>query len=392
MKKTAEDYLGEPVTDAVITVPAYFNDAQRQATKDAGRIAGLDVKRIVNEPTAAALAYGLDKGGREETIAVYDLGGGTFDISILELGDGVFEVKSTNGDTHLGGDDFDQRIIEWLVGEFKKETGIDLLRDRMALQRLKEAAEKAKIELSSAQTHLDQPAVHHRGPGRSPAPEPRPSAAHGWSSSSTISSKRRAVPASRPSATRVSGRSDIDHVILVGGSTRIPAVQAIVRDIFGKDGSKGVNPDEVVAVGAAIQGGHPRRRGEGRAPPGRHPAVPGHRDSRRRVHEAHRPQHDHPHAQGPDILHRLGQPDRGLHPRAPGGAGDGVPEPDAGAVRPGRHTACAARHPADRGDIRHRRERHRPRVRKGPGHRQGTEDPHRKLLGSLRGRDQAHGA
>ncbi|MGO9309350.1 MAG: Hsp70 family protein, partial [Spirochaetia bacterium] len=148
MKKTAEDYLGEPVTDAVITVPAYFNDAQRQATKDAGRIAGLDVKRIVNEPTAAALAYGLDKGGREETIAVYDLGGGTFDISILELGDGVFEVKSTNGDTHLGGDDFDQRIIEWLVGEFRKETGIDLLRDRMALQRLKESAEKAKIELS----------------------------------------------------------------------------------------------------------------------------------------------------------------------------------------------------------------------------------------------------
>jgi molecular chaperone DnaK len=254
MKKTAEDYLGEAVTEAVITVPAYFNDAQRQATKDAGRIAGLDVKRIVNEPTAAALAYGLDKGGREETIAVYDLGGGTFDISILELGDGVFEVKSTNGDTHLGGDDFDQRIIDWIVTEFQKESGIDLARDRMALQRLKEAAEKAKIELSSAQTttiNLPFITADQSGPrhlnytlGRAKLEQ-------------LLDELFEKTRGPCLQALRDAGLTpkDIDHVILVGGSTRIPAVQAIVKDIFGKEGSKGVNPDEVVAVGASIQGG-----------------------------------------------------------------------------------------------------------------------------------------
>ena len=254
MRKTAEDYLGEVVTDAVITVPAYFNDAQRQATKDAGRIAGLEVKRIVNEPTAAALAYGLDKGGREETIAVYDLGGGTFDISILELGDGVFEVKSTNGDTHLGGDDFDQKIIEWMTGEFKKDTGIDLAKDRMALQRLKEAAEKAKIELSSAQvTTINLPFIT--------ADQAGPRHLNMTLTRARLEQlleglfERTRGPCLQ--ALRDAGLSpkQIDHVILVGGSTRIPAVQAIVRDIFGKEGSKGVNPDEVVAVGAAIQGG-----------------------------------------------------------------------------------------------------------------------------------------
>jgi molecular chaperone DnaK len=254
MKKTAEDYLGEQVTDAVITVPAYFNDAQRQATKDAGRIAGLEVKRIVNEPTAAALAYGLDRGGREETIAVYDLGGGTFDISILELGDGVFEVKSTNGDTHLGGDDFDHLVIEWLAGEFRRETGIDLLRDRMALQRLKEAAEKAKIELSSAQTTAinlpfitaDQGGPRHLNQTLTRARLEQLLEKH---------FEKTRGPCLQ--ALRDAGLTpkDIDHVILVGGSTRIPAVQAIVKDIFGKEGSKGVNPDEVVAVGASIQGG-----------------------------------------------------------------------------------------------------------------------------------------
>jgi len=255
MKKTAEDYLGEPVTDAVITVPAYFNDAQRQATKDAGRIAGLDVKRIVNEPTAAALAYGLDKGGREETIAVYDLGGGTFDISILELGDGVFEVKSTNGDTHLGGDDFDQRIIEWLVGEFRKEAGIDLLRDRMALQRLKEAAEKAKIELSSAQTTtINLPFITADQSGGPRHLNQTLGRAKLEQLLEDLFEKTRG-PCLQALRDAGLGPKDIDHVILVGGSTRIPAVQSIVRDIFGKDGSKGVNPDEVVAVGASIQGG-----------------------------------------------------------------------------------------------------------------------------------------
>ena len=254
MKKTAEDYLGETVTEAVITVPAYFNDAQRQATKDAGRIAGLEVKRIVNEPTAAALAYGLDKGGREETIAVYDLGGGTFDISILELGDGVFEVKSTNGDTHLGGDDFDQRIIEWLVEEFRRETGIDLSRDRMALQRLKEAAEKAKIELSSAQTtsvNLPFISADRSGPRHMNVTLGRAKLVQLLDD---LFEKTRGPCLQALRDANLSPKN-IDHVILVGGSTRIPAVQSIVRDIFAQEGSKGVNPDEVVAVGAAIQGG-----------------------------------------------------------------------------------------------------------------------------------------
>ena len=254
MKKTAEDYLGEAVTEAVITVPAYFNDAQRQATKDAGRIAGLEVKRIVNEPTAAALAYGLDKGGREETIAVYDLGGGTFDISILELGDGVFEVKSTNGDTHLGGDDFDQLIIEWLLAEFKAESGIDLSKDRMALQRLKESSEKAKIELSSTQsTAINLPFItaDQTGPKHLNRTLTR---AKLEQLLDALFEKTRG-PCMQ--ALRDAGLTakNIDHVILVGGSTRIPAVQALVKDIFGQEGSKGVNPDEVVAVGASIQGG-----------------------------------------------------------------------------------------------------------------------------------------
>jgi len=254
MRATAEDYLGESVTGAVVTVPAYFNDAQRQATKDAGRIAGLDVKRIVNEPTAAALAYGLDRGGREETIAVYDLGGGTFDISILELGDGVFEVKSTNGDTHLGGDDFDQRVIEWLEEEFRRDTGIELSGDRMALQRLKEAAEKAKIELSSLQqTTINLPFITADAAG------PRHLAC-------TLTRarleglvgdliERTRQPCRTALADAGLAASDIDHVILVGGSTRMPAVQQIVRDIFGREPTRNVNPDEVVAVGAAIQGG-----------------------------------------------------------------------------------------------------------------------------------------
>jgi molecular chaperone DnaK len=255
MKKTAEDYLGEPVTEAVITVPAYFNDAQRQATKDAGKIAGLDVKRIVNEPTAAALAYGLGKDtSKEEKIAVYDLGGGTFDISILELGDGVFEVKSTNGDTHLGGDDFDQRIIEWMISEFKKTNGIDLSTDRMALQRLREAAEKAKIELSnSTSTDINLPFITADASGPKHLQMTLSRAKFEQLVADLI--ERSKLPVKN--ALRDAGLSaaDIDEVILVGGSTRIPAVQALVRDLFSKEPHKGVNPDEVVAMGAAIQGG-----------------------------------------------------------------------------------------------------------------------------------------
>ena len=254
MKKTAEDYLGAEVTDAVITVPAYFNDAQRQATKEAGEIAGLNVRRIVNEPTAASLAYGLDKSDRDMKIAVFDLGGGTFDISILELGDGVFEVRSTNGDTHLGGDDFDHVIIDWLAEEFKADEGVDLRQDPMAMQRLKEAAEKAKIELSSTtSTEINLPYIMPVGGVPKHLVRTLTRAKFEQLADRLI----QACVAPCETALRDAGlsKSDIDEVILVGGSTRIPAIQEIVEKIFGRAPSKGVNPDEVVAVGAAIQGG-----------------------------------------------------------------------------------------------------------------------------------------
>ncbi|MEI6347941.1 MAG: molecular chaperone DnaK [Bacteroidota bacterium] len=254
MKKTAEDYLGTEVTEAVITVPAYFSDSQRQATKEAGEIAGLIVRRIINEPTAAALAYGLDKKMSDAKVAVYDLGGGTFDISILELGDGVFEVKSTNGDTHLGGDDFDQRIIDWLADEFKKDEGLDLKRDPMALQRLKEAAEKAKIELSSSNsTEINLPYIM-----------PVDGIPKHLVKTLTLTKfeqlvddlvKKTIEPCRKALSDAGLKPSDVNEVLLVGGSTRIPAIQRVVEEFFGRTPSKGVNPDEVVAVGAAIQGG-----------------------------------------------------------------------------------------------------------------------------------------
>ena len=254
MKKTAEDYLGQEVTEAVITVPAYFNDSQRQATKDAGEISGLKVKRIINEPTAAALAYGLDKKTKDHTVAIYDLGGGTFDISILQLGDGVFEVKSTNGDTHLGGDDFDQRVIDYLADEFKKSEGIDLKKDPMALQRLKEAAEKAKVELSSSNsTDVNLPFIT--------ATQDGPKHLNLNLSRSKFEQlihdliDRTKIPCQQAMKDAGVTQSDINEVILVGGSTRIPMVQQLVKDLFGKEPHKGVNPDEVVAIGAAIQGG-----------------------------------------------------------------------------------------------------------------------------------------
>ncbi|HYJ32019.1 MAG TPA: molecular chaperone DnaK [Candidatus Binatia bacterium] len=253
MKQTAEDYLGEKVTEAVITVPAYFNDAQRQATKDAGRIAGLDVKRIINEPTAAALAYGLDKK-KDEKIAVYDLGGGTFDISILELGDGVFEVKSTNGDTHLGGDDFDKRVIDWLAQEFQKQEGIDLRKDAMALQRLKEAAEKAKIELSTVmQTDVNLPFITADANGPKHLNVTLTRAKYEQLVDDLI--QRTQPPVKQALSDAGLSPSQIDEVILVGGATRTPKVQELVQKYFGKEPHKGVNPDEVVAIGAAIQGG-----------------------------------------------------------------------------------------------------------------------------------------
>ena len=254
MKKTAEDYLGQTVTEAVITVPAYFNDAQRQATKEAGEIAGLKVMRIINEPTAAALAYGLDKKGQDQKIAVYDLGGGTFDISILELGDGVFEVLSTNGDTHLGGDDFDQTIIDWLADEFKAEEGIDLRLDPMSLQRIKEAAEKAKIELSSsAETEINLPYVTATASGPKHLVKKLTRAQFEKLSDTLV--KRSMEPVAKALKDAGLSTSDIDEVILVGGSTRMPRIADEVEKFFGKKASKGVNPDEVVAIGAAIQGG-----------------------------------------------------------------------------------------------------------------------------------------
>jgi molecular chaperone DnaK len=253
MKKTAEDYLGQEVTDAVITVPAYFNDAQRQATKEAGEIAGLNVRRIVNEPTAAALAYGLDKGGKDHHIAVFDLGGGTFDISVLELGDGVFEVKSTNGDTHLGGDDFDKVIMDWLADEFKKEENVDLRKDPMALQRLKESSEKAKIELSSSsETEINLPYIT----AIDGVPKHLVKKLTRAKFEQLADTLFRALPSPCEQALKDAGlsTSQIDEVILVGGSTRIPKVGEIVEKFFGKKLNRSVNPDEVVAVGAAIQG------------------------------------------------------------------------------------------------------------------------------------------
>ncbi|MDR2552947.1 MAG: molecular chaperone DnaK [Treponema sp.] len=254
MKKTAEDYLGETVTEAVITVPAYFNDAQRQATKDAGKIAGLEVKRIINEPTAASLAFGFNKEMKQDRIiAVYDLGGGTFDVSILELGEGVFEVKSTNGDTHLGGDDFDRRIQEWLIGEFKNDTGIDLAQDRMALQRLREAAEKAKIELSAMQTtEVNLPFITADQSGPKHLQKSLSRAKFEQMVADLL--ERSKEPCKKALADAGFTADDIHEVILVGGSTRIPAVQQIVKELFKKEPNRGVNPDEAVAIGAAIQG------------------------------------------------------------------------------------------------------------------------------------------
>ncbi|MFP4528865.1 MAG: molecular chaperone DnaK [Candidatus Kapaibacterium sp.] len=254
MKQTAEEYLGQKVTEAVITVPAYFNDSQRQATKDAGEIAGLKVRRIINEPTAAALAYGLDKKGQNMTVAVYDLGGGTFDISILEIGEGVFEVKSTNGDTHLGGDNFDQRLIDYLADEFKKDEGIDLRKDAMALQRLREAAEKAKTELSQMlETNVNLPFVTatQDGPKHLNINITRAK----FESLCSDLFEKTIKPVEKAMQDAKLSPSDINDVILVGGSTRIPKIQELVKKFFGKDPSKGVNPDEVVAIGAAIQGG-----------------------------------------------------------------------------------------------------------------------------------------
>ena len=325
MKETAEVYLGETVTQAVITVPAYFNDAQRQATKDAGKIAGLEVLRIINEPTAAALAYGLDKK-ESKTIAVYDLGGGTFDITILEIDDGLFEVKSTNGDTFLGGEDFDMRIVNYLADEFKKEHGVDLTLDKMALQRLKEAAEKAKIELSSAsQTEINQPFISmDRNTGQPLHLVMKLTRAKLESLVDDLI-KRSIKPAMAALKDAGLSKSDIDEVVLVGGMTRMPKVIEEVTKFFGKEPHKGVNPDEVVAMGAAIQAGVSARRRQGRGSAGRDPAVLGHRNPRWRVHPPDRPQHDDPDQEVSGLLDRRRQPERRDDPGVSRASGKWLP-------------------------------------------------------------------
>ena len=389
MKETAEAYLGQKVEQAVITVPAYFNDAQRQATKDAGKIAGLEVLRIINEPTAAALAYGLDKQ-KAGTIAVYDLGGGTFDISILEIGDGVFEVKSTNGDTFLGGEDFDMRLVDYLADEFQKEQGIDLRRDKLALQRLKEAAEKAKIELSSTDADRDQPAVHHgrRVGSQAPDDEAHPRQVRG-AGRGPDAEDGRAVP----QALKDAGLSaaEINEVVLVGGMTRMPKVQEVVKQLFGKEPHKGVNPDEVVAVGAAIQAGVLQGDVKDVLLLDVTPLSLGIETLGGVFTRLIDRNTDDPDQEEPGLLDRRGQPDRGDHPRLPGRARDGGRQQDARPVRPGRHPAGAARRAADRGHLRHRRQRHRQRPGQGQGHRQGAADPHPGVGRPVRGRHREDG-
>ena len=346
MKETAESYLGEEVTQAVITVPAYFNDAQRQATKDAGKIAGLEVLRIINEPTAAALAYGLDKE-ETQTIAVYDLGGGTFDVTILEIDDGLFEVKSTNGDTFLGGEDFDMRIVNYLADEFKKEHGVDLSQDKMALQRLKEAAEKAKIELSStSQTEINQPFISMGANGQPLHMVMKLTRAKLESLVGDLI-KKSMKPCQAALKDAGLSAADIDEVVLVGGMTRMPKVIEEVTKFFGKEPHKGVNPDEVVAMGAAIQAGVLQGDVKDVVLLDVTPLSLGIETLGWRVHPSDRPQHHDPDQKVSGLLDRRGPPERRDHPLFPGGTRNGCGQQDPGSVQPRGYPARTARNASD---------------------------------------------
>ena len=381
LKADAEAFLGEPVTEAVITVPAYFNDAQRQATKDAGKIAGLDVKRIINEPTAAALAYGLDKS-TDQTILVFDLGGGTFDVSVLEIGDGVFEVKSTAGDNHLGGDNFDKAIVDWMTAEFKREQGIDLSIDKMALQRLYEAAEKAKVELSTtatAQINLPFVTADATGPKHLDL-----SLSRAKLEELVADLLDRLIGPTKQAIADSGKEGSIDHIVLVGGMSRMPAVQERVKKLTGKEPHKGVNPDEVVAIGAAIQAGVlagdvkdvllldvtplslgiETKGGVFTRLIERNTTIPTRKSEIFSTAEDNQSQVEIHVLQGEREMAKLQQ--------------------DARQVPAGRNPTGAAGHPADRGHVRHRRQRHRQRVGQGPGQRQPAADPYRGLRWSDR--------
>jgi molecular chaperone DnaK len=387
LKKAAEDYLGEKVTEAVITVPAYFNDAQRQATKDAGRIAGLDVKRIVNEPTAAALAYGLDKK-KDEVIAVYDFGGGTFDISILEVGDNVVQVISTNGDTHLGGDDIDNLIIDWMIAEFKKsERGRSRARTRWLSSASRRRPEKAKIELSSVQeTSINLPFVTV-GPGGPMHLDMRLSRAKLEQMIGPLV-ERSMEPVRKALADAKKQPKDIDEVVLVGGSTRIPLVKETVKKFFGKDPHQGVNPDEVVAIGAAVQAGVLSGDVKDLVLLDVTPLSARRRDARRRDDGDDPAQHDHPDAEEGGLLDGDRQPAERRDPRPAGRANRGAYNRTLGKFHLEGIMPAPRGVPQGRGHVRHRRERHPLGPRQGHGDGQGPEDHHHGELGAQRGEIQ----
>ena len=374
LKRDAESYLGTTVTQAVITVPAYFDDAQRTATKEAGQIAGLEVLRIINEPTAAALAYGLDKEGAEQTILVFDLGGGTFDVSALEISEGIFQVKSTSGNTHLGGDDWDQRVVDWLVKTFKDTEGVDLSKDRMALQRLQEAAEKAKIELSAVQeTNINLPFITATSEGPKHLDVKLTRAKFQEMTADLVEACRGPFDQAVKDAGLT--KEQIDHIVLVGGATRMPAIQELVRSLTGKDPHKGVNPDEVVAVGAAIQAG----------------VLKGEVKDILLLDVTDRAQHDHPDQEERGLHDCGGHATVGPGPRAPGRAGNGDVQQDIGQVRARRPASGAPRHTPDRSDLRHRRQRDRPRVSARPRYGQGAVDDHYRPVVAGQGRDRPYG-